>query len=75
MDTASPLSAAKTIHTRRVEQTWTQKDLAAKLGVDSITVSRWERGATTPGDIHRVLLSRILGGHPTDYLDGEEAAA
>ena len=26
----------------------TQKDLAGKLGVESITVSRWERGVTTP---------------------------
>jgi transcriptional regulator with XRE-family HTH domain len=26
----------------------TQKQLAAELGVESITVSRWERGVTTP---------------------------
>jgi len=26
----------------------TQKQLAQRLGVQSITVSRWERGATTP---------------------------
>jgi transcriptional regulator with XRE-family HTH domain len=26
----------------------TQKQLAADLGVESITVSRWERGVTTP---------------------------
>lgn len=26
----------------------TQKQLAEKIGVEAITVSRWERGATTP---------------------------
>ena len=51
-----------------------QRELAAKIGVDPITVSRWERGVTRPSDIHRVLLARIGGGHPNDYLD-EEAAA
>lgn len=51
-----------------------QRELAAKLGVDPITVSRWERGVTRPSDIHRVLLARLGGGHPNDYLDEEKAA-
>ncbi|MFL5954319.1 MAG: helix-turn-helix domain-containing protein [Gaiellaceae bacterium] len=28
---------------------WKQKHLAAEVDVEPITVSRWERGATTPG--------------------------
>lgn len=74
MDTTSRIEPARLIKDRRLEQPWTQRQLASKLGIDPITISRWERGQTTPSDVHRVLLSRILGGHPADYLDGEAAA-
>lgn len=52
-----------------------QRELASKIGVDPITVSRWERGITIPSDVHRVLLTRALGGHPSDYQPVEEVAA
>ena len=52
-----------------------QKELAAKIGVDPITISRWERGVTKPSDIHRVLLARLAGGHPNDFIDSDEVAA
>jgi transcriptional regulator with XRE-family HTH domain len=32
----------------RTERGWKQKHLAAQVSVEPITVSRWERGATTP---------------------------
>lgn len=69
------MNAATRIKQLRVEKlTLKQRELADKLGVDPITVSRWERGATKPSDLHRVLLARIAGGHPNDFLDDEEAA-
>ena len=36
------------LRTARRSAGLTQKQLAAELGVESITVSRWERGVTTP---------------------------
>lgn len=36
------------IKTRRTALGMTQEDLAEKLGVSHITVSRWERGDTLP---------------------------
>jgi len=36
------------IKNARTEKGWKQKHLAAELEVEPITVSRWERGATTP---------------------------
>ena len=36
------------IKTRRTALGMTQEDLAEKLGVSHITVSRWERGAALP---------------------------
>ena len=69
------MNAATRIKQLRVEKlTWKQRELAAQLRVDPITVSRWERGVTKPSDLHRVLLARIAGGHPNDFLDDEEAA-
>lgn len=64
---------AKVIRDRRLnrDKPLKQRELADKIGVDPITVSRWERDVTTPSDVHRVLLARALGGRPDDY----EAAA
>lgn len=53
----------------------TQREFAARLSLDPITVSRWERGVTRPSDLHRVLLARLAGGHPNDFLDHEKVAA
>lgn len=36
------------LRTARLSRGLTQKQLAEALGVESITVSRWERGVTTP---------------------------
>ena len=36
------------IRSARASKGWKQKHLAAELQVEPITVSRWERGATTP---------------------------
>ena len=70
------MNSAARIKKLRVEQLLLkQRELAAKLQVDPITVSRWERGVTKPSDLHRVLLARIGGGHPSDFLDDDEEAA
>jgi transcriptional regulator with XRE-family HTH domain len=41
--------SARKIAQRRRELGWTQKKLAEYLGIDPISVSRWERGLTNPG--------------------------
>jgi putative transcriptional regulator len=65
--------SAKRIKEARLELQLTQKQFAAKLGVDPITISRWERGATSPSDLFRVRLARLTGKHP-DYYREEQAA-
>jgi transcriptional regulator with XRE-family HTH domain len=59
----------------RLARLLTQRQLAEALGVDPITVSRWERGEVPPSDLNRVRLAQFFGGHPNDYLNGTEAAA
>lgn len=39
---------ARDIRALRRSHGWTQADLAAMLGTDAVTVSRWERGASRP---------------------------
>ncbi len=60
---------SKVIRGRRLDpdKPLKQRELASKIGVDPITVSRWERGVTAPSEIHRVLLAKALGGRPDDY--------
>lgn len=53
----------------------TQREFAARLGVDPLTVSRWERGVTRPTAIHRVKLAQLAGVHPSDFLVEERTEA
>lgn len=49
-----------TIRQLREAQGWTQEDLAAKVGVHTNTVARWERGKVQPGRQSWLLLSRVF---------------
>lgn len=53
-----------------------QRDLAERLDVDPMLVSKWERGVHTPGAKHFAALALALG-QPIAwfYTDHEEAAA
>jgi transcriptional regulator with XRE-family HTH domain len=57
------------IRAARASKGWKQKHLAAHVDVEPITVSRWERGATTP-DLD--VLSRVAEatGKPVSYFVG-----
>lgn len=59
----------------RAAKGWKQKHLAAEVAVEPITVSRWERGATTP-DLDVLRLVADATGHPLAYFvgDGEPPA-
>jgi transcriptional regulator with XRE-family HTH domain len=38
---------------------WTQRDLGAAVGVDRVTVSRWENCATYPDSLIRIHLNDL----------------
>ena len=53
---------AKTrLQIEREKRYWTQAELAEQLGVDTITVSRWERDVQRPGSFHKGKLSKLFG--------------
>jgi transcriptional regulator with XRE-family HTH domain len=62
------------IRTARAEKGWKQKNLAAEVSVEPITVSRWERGATTP-DLRVLGLVAEATGKPLSFFVGEDGAA
>jgi transcriptional regulator with XRE-family HTH domain len=61
------------IRTARADLGWKQKHLAAEVRVEPITVSRWERGATTP-DLETLRLVAGATGKPLAYFVSGEAA-
>lgn len=44
----------------RESQGWTQRELAARLGTDAVTVSRWERGVSRPRPSALALLGELV---------------
>jgi transcriptional regulator with XRE-family HTH domain len=63
----------KKIRTARAAKGWKQKHLAAEVDVEPITVSRWERGATTP-DLDVLGLVAEATGKPVSYFVGGDEA-
>jgi transcriptional regulator with XRE-family HTH domain len=61
------------IRSARADRGWKQKHLAAEVDVEPITVSRWERGATTP-DLDVLSLVAEATGKPLSYFVDEEPA-
>jgi transcriptional regulator with XRE-family HTH domain len=55
------------IKTARADKGWKQKHLAAEVDVEPITVSRWERGATTP-DLDVLRLVAEATERPLSYF-------
>lgn len=62
------------IRSARADRGWKQKNLAAAVSVEPITVSRWERGATTP-DLNVLGLVAEATGKPLGYFVEEQAGA
>jgi transcriptional regulator with XRE-family HTH domain len=53
----------------------TQKQLAAELGVESITVSRWERGVTAPSLSRLRRIAEITETTVSDLVRAHDAAS
>lgn len=56
----------KAIRALRARNGWTQGDLAARLGTDPVTVSRWERGVTKPRPSGQTRLKELSGELPSE---------
>jgi tetratricopeptide (TPR) repeat protein/transposase-like protein/transcriptional regulator with XRE-family HTH domain len=66
---------------QRIGRNWRQLDLADQLGVTTLTIQRWERGAQRPSAYYRVKLCTLFGLNaqelglvdlsPTESLPGD----
>ena len=61
------------IKAARAGKGWKQKHLAAEVSVEPMTVSRWERGATTP-DLDVLRLVADATGRPLSFFVDEAPA-
>jgi len=62
------------LRTARRSAGLTQKQLADELGVESITVSRWERGVTTPSLPRLRRIAELTGTTVSDLVRAADAA-
>lgn len=62
------------IRSARADKGWKQKHLAAAVSVEPITVSRWERGATTP-DLDALGLVAEATGKPLSFFVDQQPSA
>jgi transcriptional regulator with XRE-family HTH domain len=62
------------IREARASKGWKQRELASEVEVEPITVSRWERGATTP-DLDVLRLVAEATEKPLSYFVTDEAPA
>jgi len=71
---AQPPGLGNRIREARGSKGWKQRELASEVEVEPITVSRWERGATTP-DLDVLRLVAEATGKPLSYfVAGDEEA-
>lgn len=63
-------------HLKRIreERNWTQKQLATKIGTNSVSISRWESGERVPTLYFRAKLCEVFGKSPLDlgFLNADE---
>lgn len=67
-------SQAQTLAGRRAELGLSQVELGARIGVDGMTVSRWERGESVPRRRFWAKLEEITGLQIGEILKMDEAA-
>lgn len=72
--TARKAEMGRKIREARVAKGWKQKHLAAEVEVEPITISRWERGATTP-DLDVLRLVAEATGQPLSYFVDQPGSA
>jgi transcriptional regulator with XRE-family HTH domain len=70
---AAKAQLGERIRSARAEKGWKQKHLAAELDVEPITVSRWERGATTPDLDVLGRVAEATGKAVSYFVGGDEA--
>ena len=60
-ETSFKKSLGATLRLERERHGWSQQEMADKIGTNQVTVSRWEKGVSTPGPYFRQKLVDLFG--------------
>jgi len=69
------VTVGRNIRDARDAKDWTQRKLAAELGVDIRAVSRWERGGIMPSTKNLMRLAELLDRDPSWFYAERERVA
>ncbi len=61
-----PSQQREVLRTERLLHHWSQRDVAERIGVTVVTISRWERGIHAPGPYFRLRLCALFHKEATD---------
>lgn len=57
------------LRVKRIENRYSQKELAVKIGVSQQTIAKWEKGVTTPSEFKQIrLLENLLNAEARDLF-------
>src|ERR1700722_1814822 len=65
---ARPKTLGEQIKKHRLELRWLQRDVAAKIGISSPSISDWERGITSPSRRMKKKIREFLDYKPIPML-------
>src|ERR1700684_3760994 len=56
-----PNNYAEIVKTKRLARGWTQEELADRLGMTNVTISRWEKGRVQPATVFWEKFLNVIG--------------
>lgn len=75
METARGPTTSRLLRESRQRHSWSQAYVAAQIGADPLTISRWERGITTPSMHFQRQLCALFGVTAEQFGFGPQASA
>src|SRR4051794_40659502 len=57
-----PSNYAQVVRSKRLARGWTQAELAERLGLTNVTISRWEQGRVEPAAVFWERFLNVTGG-------------
>ena len=66
--TEVPINFAEVVKAKRLARGWTQADLAARLGMTNVTISRWEKARVEPSPVFWEKFLEVVGDRTVNHM-------